>query len=145
MASSRRQYYSAHWEHIASLSIQMLRTSIQESETGLQGLVVTPRRSDVAIPIALGRAEGVRRGTLGLALAQAWLPLDRDEDPDAELRAMVLYVAVRSVQMTPQSVSTVAPEVEVVAILSANWNVKPLADLGLEDIFARSSSSPRTI
>ncbi len=126
-------------EHIASLSIQMLRTSIQESETGLQVSSDSPAGQMWRFLSLWAGPEGVRRGTLGLALAQAWLPLDRDEDPDAELRAMVLYVAVRSVQMTPQSVSTVAPEVEAVAILSANWNVKPLADLGLEDILREAA------
>lgn len=121
-------------EQIGSLSIQMLGPSIRESDSGIQVTSDSPAGQMWRFLSLWAGPEGVRRETLGLALAQAWLLLDRRKDSAAEIRALVLYVAVRSVQTRPQSLSTVAPEVEAVAILSAHWEIKPLEDLQFEAV-----------
>lgn len=121
-------------EHIASLSVQMLGASVRQTDEGLEVSNDSPASQMWRFLSLWAGPEGVRRGAIGLALAQAWLRLDRMKDESAEIRAMVLYAAVCSMQATPDALSTVAPEVEAVAILSAHWSVKPLDDSGFESV-----------
>lgn len=120
-------------EHVASISIRILKPAVQVTEDELQISSDSPAGRMWRFLSLWAGPEGARRGALGMAITQAWLSLDRaHREPDA-VQAFTLYMAVRSVQPTTHQLSTVAPEVEALSILSAHWEIKPLSDIRLEE------------